>query len=99
MPTISSERRPVKLAALLCLLGANGTALASGTIEFDPRTENFTSRAACEQALERRYRAAMSRLEALPAKERRTSRVDTLRRDRDEQLGYVEVVDLSVDTP
>jgi hypothetical protein len=88
----------VRAAAALLVLGIGGTALASGTIEFDPRTENFASRGACERALEGRHSAALSRLAALPAEERRTSRVDALKRVGDD-LGYFEILDLSVDTP
>jgi hypothetical protein len=88
----------VRAVAALLLLGAPGAALASGTLEIDPRSETFASTAACEQALERRHEAALSRVAALPAKERRTSRVDALKRDGHD-LGYFELLDLSVDTP
>jgi hypothetical protein len=98
MRTISNDRWPVRAAAALLLLVAGEAALASGMIEIDPRSENFASTAACEQALERRHQAALSRLAALPAKERRTGRVDTLKRNGPD-LGYFELLDLSVDTP
>ncbi|HEX8468648.1 MAG TPA: hypothetical protein VF620_12680 [Allosphingosinicella sp.] len=76
---------------LLCMAGA---ASASGTIEIDPRTEAFASRTACEKALERRHEAALARFAALPAEERRTSRVDALKRDGGE-LGFSEVLGLT----
>jgi hypothetical protein len=95
MPTISSERRPLRAAAALLLLAAAGPALAGPTIEIDPRFESFASRAACEQALQRRHGAALARFAALPAKERRGNRVDGLTRREDGHLGYLEVVDLS----
>lgn len=98
MPTISAERGALKAAAALLLLGLSGAAPASGTIEIDPRTEDFASRGACESALERRHAAAVSRLAALPAEERRTSRVETPRRDGHD-LSYFELLDLTVDTP
>lgn len=98
MPTISNDRL-VRAAAALLLLGASGPALASGTIEIDPRTEAFASRADCEKALESRHSAALARVATLPAQERRVSRVDALKRDGEEHLGYFEMLDLSVDTP
>lgn len=83
----------------MLLLGAGSAATASGTIEIDPRTEAFASPAACEKALASRHAAALARVSALPAEERRISRVAALKRDGDENLGYVEMLDLSVDTP
>jgi len=94
MRTISNDRRPVKALAALLLLTTGGAALASGTIEFDPKYESFESRAACEAALQRRHGAALARFAALPARERGGNRVDALKRDSDEQLGYFEVLDL-----
>ena len=85
--------RPV--AAALFLIAAGGPALASGTIEFDPKYESFESRAACEAALQRRHGAAVARFAALPARERGGNRVDALRRDSDAQLFYFEVLDLA----
>ncbi|HEY0130950.1 MAG TPA: hypothetical protein VGB57_06050 [Allosphingosinicella sp.] len=96
MPTISNEPLGLRAALALLLLGASGAALASGTIEIDPRIEAFASRAACEKALERRHKAALARVAALPAEERRTSRVDALKRDGD-GLGYSEVLGLTGD--
>jgi hypothetical protein len=95
MPTILNDRRPVRAAAGLLLLFTGGPALASGTIEIDPRYESFESRAACEVALQRRHVAALARFAALPARERRNNRVDALKRDKDAQLGYLEVLDLT----
>ena len=86
----------MRAVAALLLLVLAGAASASGTIEIDPRTENFASRADCEKALERRHEAALSRFAALPAKERGTSRVDALRRDGG-GLGYSEVLGLTDD--
>jgi hypothetical protein len=91
--------RPANVAAALFLIGAGGPALASGTIEFDPKFEAFESRTACEQALQRRHGAALARFAALPAPERRANRVDALKRDGDEQLTYFEVLDLGAGTP
>lgn len=91
--------RPDRAAAALLLLGAGGAALASGTIEFDPKYERFESRAACEQALQRRHGAALARFAALPARERRSNRVDGLKRNSEEQLSYSEVLDLTAETP
>ena len=91
-------RRPAAAAALL-LIGSGGAALANGIIEFDPKYESFESRSACEQALQRRHGAALARLAALPAPERRSNRVDALKRDGDSQLGYFEVLDLGAETP
>lgn len=100
MPTISSKR-PGSLAAalLLPLLGAGGLASAGPMIEIDPRYESFASPAACEVALERRHAAAMARFAGLPARERRTNRVDGLKRNAQEQLGYFEVLDLTAEAP
>jgi len=86
-----------RAAAALCLIGAGGPALASGTIEFDPKFEAFESRSACEQALQLRHGAALARLAALPAPERRNNRVAGLKRDGDEQLSYFEVLDLGAE--
>jgi len=94
MPTISNDRLALRAAAALLLLGAGGAALASGTIEFDPKYESFESRAACEAALQRRHGAALARFAALPARERGGNRVDALKRDSDSQLGYLEILDL-----
>jgi hypothetical protein len=81
---------------MLLLLVVAAAASASGTIEIDPRTEDFASRADCEKALERRHEAALSRFAALPAQERRTGRVDPLKRDAG-GLGYSEVLGLGDD--
>jgi len=91
--------RPERAAAALLLLGTGGAALASGTIEFDPKYESFENRAACEQALQRRHGAALARFAALPARERRSNRVDGLERNSEEQLSYSEVLDLTAETP
>jgi hypothetical protein len=85
----------VRAAAGLLLIFAGGSALASGTIEIDPRYESFASRAACEDALQRRHVAALARFAALPAPERRKNRVDPLKRTAGGQLGYLEVLDLT----
>ncbi|HYG48338.1 MAG TPA: hypothetical protein VD846_10415 [Allosphingosinicella sp.] len=99
MPTISNDRLALKSAAGLLLLAAGHAASASGTIEIDPKYESFKSRAACEAALQRRHGAALARFAALPARERRSNRVDVLKRDAEEQLGYFEVVDLTAEAP
>ena len=65
----------------------------------DPKTEAFASRAACEKALEGRHAAALARVGALPAEERRMNRVEALTRDDDDRLGYFETLDLTIDTP
>ncbi len=91
--------RPARAAAALLLLGAGDAALASGTIEFDPKYERFESRAACERALQGRHGAALARFAALPARERRSNRVEGLKRNSEEQLSYSEVLDLSSETP
>jgi hypothetical protein len=88
--------RPASIAAVLPLLVMAAAAAASGTIEIDPRTEDFASRADCEKALERRHQAALTRFAALPAKERATSRVDALKREGG-GLGYSEVLGLTDD--
>jgi hypothetical protein len=83
----------------MLLVGASGAASAGGTIEFDPKYESFESRAACETALERRHVAALARFAALPADERRGNRVDGLKRDKDSQLAYFEILDLTEEAP
>ena len=99
MPTISADQALLRGAAVLLLLGAGAAALASGTIEIDPRFHDYGSRAACEEVLKRRHGAALARFAATPADERRTSRVDVLKRDGDEHLTYFELLDLTVETP
>jgi hypothetical protein len=99
MRTISNDRLAVRIAAALLLLASGGAASASGTIEFDPKYESFESRAACEEALQRRHGAALARFDALPARQRGSNRVDGLKRDKDEQLSYFEVLDLTEETP
>ncbi|HEX8124480.1 MAG TPA: hypothetical protein VF548_02760 [Allosphingosinicella sp.] len=96
MPTISNDRPAVRAAAtLLLLLGASGIACAAPTIEIDPRTEAFASRADCEQALEQRHSAALSRLAALDRKGGKA--VSRLKREGGEHLSYVEKIDLGAD--
>ncbi len=85
----------MRAVAALLLLAASGSAWAGATIEIDPKYESFESRAACEAALERRHVAALARFAALPAGERRANRVDGLKRDKDSQLGYFEILDLT----
>src|SRR5688572_32191828 len=46
---------------------------------------------------QRRHGAALARFAALPARERGGNRVDALKRDSDEQLGYFEVLDLTAE--
>jgi hypothetical protein len=99
MRTISNDRRAVRASAALLLLVAGETALASGTIEIDPKYESFESRAACEDALQRRHGAAVARFAALPARDRGNNRVDGLKRNDDEQLTYFEVLDLTAEAP
>ncbi|HLL30327.1 MAG TPA: hypothetical protein VK403_04960 [Allosphingosinicella sp.] len=89
----------MRAAAALLLLGAGGAAWAGSTIEIDPKYESFESRAACEEALQRRHGAALARFAALPAKQRRSNRVHALKRNADEQLGYYEVLDLTEGPP
>jgi hypothetical protein len=86
----------MRAAAALVLMAAAAPASAGFTLEIDPRTESFASRAACEQALESRHSAALARFAALPAKERRGSRVKALTRT-DGDLAYLEILDLSAD--
>ena len=74
------------------LLSASGIARAGPTIEIEPKAETFASRAACEQALEKRHSAALSRLASLDRKD--GNKVSRLERDRSKQLSYVEKVDL-----
>jgi hypothetical protein len=93
MPTISGDRA-LSAAAALLLLGGAGAASASGTIEIDPRTEAFASRADCEQALEQRHSAARSRLASLSPAEKRANNVGKLERNGDDQLSYAERVAL-----
>jgi hypothetical protein len=89
----------MRASAALLLLATGGAALASGTIELDPKYESFESPAACEAALHRRHGAALARLAALPVRERRANRVDGLKRNGEEQLTYVEVLDLTAAVP
>jgi hypothetical protein len=97
MPTISADRA-LRAAAALLLLGASGIARAGATIEIDPRTEAFATRADCERALGIRHAAALARVAALPAEERSSSSVGKLKRDGDEHLSYVERVALGAGT-
>jgi hypothetical protein len=97
MPTISADR-VLRAAALSLLLGASGIAVAGPTIEIDPRTEDFSSRAACEQALEKRHSAARSRLGSLSRAEKRANDIGKLKRNGDDHLSYVETVDLGAET-
>ncbi|HEX8238196.1 MAG TPA: hypothetical protein VF574_00470 [Allosphingosinicella sp.] len=87
----------MRAAAVLLLIAAAAPAWAGFTLEIDPRTESFASRAACEQALEIRHSAALARFAALPAKERRGSRVEALTRSGGD-LAYLEILDLSADS-
>jgi hypothetical protein len=96
MPTISNDRLAVRAAAALVLMATAAPAPAGFTLEIDPRTESFASRAACEQALEVRHSAALARFAALPPKERRSSRVEALTRTGGDLL-YLEILDLSAD--
>jgi hypothetical protein len=86
----------MRAAAVLLALAANGAAWAGPTIEIEPRTQAFASRAACEQALEQRHSAALSRLAALDRKG--ANKVTPLKRDG-EQLSYAERVDLGAGDP
>jgi hypothetical protein len=97
MPTISADRA-LRAAAALFLLGSAAVASAGGTIEMDPRTEAFASRAACEKALEQRHSAARSRFESLSPSEKRGNKVGKLERNGDEHLSYVEKVELGAGT-
>lgn len=97
MPTISADRA-LSAAAALLLLGAGTAAAAGGTIEIDPRTEAFATRAACEKALQIRHAAALARVAALPAGERSGSSVGKLERNGDEHLSYFERVALGSGT-
>ncbi|HEX8449115.1 MAG TPA: hypothetical protein VF652_05950 [Allosphingosinicella sp.] len=95
MPTISSDPIAAKAAAILLLLGASGIARAGPTIEIDPRTEAFATRAACEQALEQRHSAALSRLASLDRKS--GNAVSRLKREGGGDLSYVAKVELDAD--
>jgi hypothetical protein len=97
MPTISADRA-LRAAAALILLAMAGTASGSGTIEIDPRTEDFATRAACEKALEQRHSAARSRLASLSTAEKRGNSVGKLQRNGDDHLSYVETVGLGAGT-
>ncbi|HEX8307838.1 MAG TPA: hypothetical protein VF645_05405 [Allosphingosinicella sp.] len=97
MPTISNDRPAVRAATILLLLGAGGIARAGPTIEIDPRTEAFATRAACEQVLEQRHSAALSRLAALGRKA--GNEVSRLKREGGEHLSFVEKVDLGGAAP
>ena len=99
MRTISNDRPVLKAAAAVLLLGAGPAASAGGTIEFDPRFEEFENRPACEEALKRRHSAALSRIAAKPDGEVEPRRVHDLGRDKDRNLTYVEELDLTVATP
>lgn len=96
MPTISSDPPGVK-AALLLLLAASGAASAGPTIEIDPKTEAFASRGACEQALEQRRSAALSRLASLPPGQKNGTSVSELKRGGGDHLSYAEKVELAAD--
>jgi hypothetical protein len=96
MPTISNDRAGVRAAAALLLLAAGGAARGGPTIEIEPRTEAFATRAACERALEQRHSAALSRLASLDRKGH--DKVSPLERDGGEHLSYVEKVDLGAAT-
>ncbi|MEA3009644.1 MAG: hypothetical protein QOJ91_1336 [Sphingomonadales bacterium] len=87
----------MRAAAILLALAAAGAARAGPTVEIEPRTEAFASRAACEQALEQRHSAALSRLAALDRKG--GNKVTPLKRDGGEQLSYAERVDLGAGDP
>jgi len=78
---------PRPVATALFLMATAAPALAGFTLEIDPRTESFASRAACEQALEIRHSAALARFAALPAKERRSGRVEALTPELAERAG------------
>ena len=80
----------------MLLLGAGAIARAGPTIEIDPRTEAFATRAACEEALEQRHSAARSRLASLSRADRRGNSVGDLKRSGGEHLSYVETLDLAV---
>ena len=86
----------MRAAAILLLVGASGIARAGPTIEIDPRTEAFTTRAACEQALEQRHSAALSRL--APPDRKGGKAVSRLKREGGEHLSYVEKVELGADS-
>ena len=88
----------MRSAAALLLLAASTVARAGPTIEIDPKTKAFASRGACEQALEQRRSAALSRLESLPGAEKRGASVSELKRNG-EHLSYAERVDLAADEP
>ncbi len=99
MRTISARRWPRRAVAALVLLGTGGAAMATGAYEQPREYKRFDSRAACEQALKRHHRAALARLAAIPAAERRHSRVVPPERDDDGRLVFFETLDLTVTTP
>ena len=88
----------MRFAALLLLLAAGGAARAGPTIEIEPRTQAFATRAACEQALEQRHSAALARLAALSPAQKRGNAVGKLGRSG-EHLSYAERVDLGSGAP
>jgi hypothetical protein len=94
MPIISNDRA-LRAAAILALLGASAIARAGPTIEIEPRSEAFATRAACERALEQRHSAALTRLAATDRKG--VDQVSRLQRDGEKHLSYVEKVDLGAD--
>ena len=89
----------MRLAAALLLALIPATAAASGLVESEPQRKKFGSRSACEKALQREHANAVARLAAMPAEERRSSRVEPLRRDDDGHLLYSGFLDLTITMP
>ena len=98
MRTISNDRSVLKAASALSLLAAGQSALAGGTIEFDPKFQDFASRPACEEALKRRHAAALSRIAVMASGEIEPREVHALGRDKDDNLTFSEELDLTVST-
>jgi hypothetical protein len=98
MPTISVSRLGLKAAAALLLLGSGQATLAGGTIEFDPRFEDFASRAACEETLKRRHSEALRQIVVRGNGEEVPRQVHALERDKARNLSYAVELDLTVST-
>ena len=100
MRTISNDTPVLKAAAAaMLLLGAGQAAQAGGTIEFDPRFEDFASRSACEEALKRRHSEALRQVLVRGDDGEAPRQVHALERDKARNLSYAVELDLTVSTP